>query len=103
MTFDSGAMGTTTSFSAPEVKIITSVRQDLQDLENLDPRANLQQSANGDANYTLSVQGQNPRESLFLVDGVTASDNFGLNSNGYAGLRDPGALALGRVGLLRTQ
>ncbi len=87
--FDSGAMGTSTSFNGPQVQNITSVRQDLQDLENLDPRANLQQAANGDANYTLSVQGQNPRESLFMIDGVTASDNFGLNSNGYAGLRNP--------------
>jgi len=87
--FDSGAMGTQTSYGAPQIEVVTSVRQDVQDLENLDPRANLQQSANGDANYTLSVQGQNPRESLFLIDGVVASDNFGLNSNGYAGLRNP--------------
>ncbi|HEY3756874.1 MAG TPA: carboxypeptidase regulatory-like domain-containing protein [Opitutaceae bacterium] len=87
--FDSQAMGSNTEFSAQQIQEVTSVRQDVQDLENLDPRANLQQSSNGDVNYTLSVQGQNPRESLFLIDGVTASDNFGLNSDGYAGLKNP--------------
>jgi hypothetical protein len=87
--FDASSMGTSMAFNATDISAINSVRQDIQDIENLDPRTNLQQSANGDANYTLSVQGQNPRENLVLVDGVSASDNFGLNSNGYAGLRNP--------------
>ena len=87
--FDSSSMGTSMAFAAADIASVNSVRQDIQDIENLDPRTNLQQSANGDANYTLSVQGQNPRENLVLVDGVSASDNFGLNSNGYAGLRNP--------------
>jgi len=87
--FDGSSMGTSMAFNAKDIATINSVRQDIQDIENLDPRTNLQQSANGDANYTLSVQGQNPRENLVLVDGVSASDNFGLNSNGYAGLRNP--------------
>ena len=87
--FDGSSMGTSMAFNAKDIATVNSVRQDIQDIENLDPRTNLQQSANGDANYTLSVQGQNPRENLVLVDGVSASDNFGLNSNGYAGLRNP--------------
>jgi len=87
--FDGGTMGTSMAFNSKEVATINSVRQDIQDIENLDPRTNLQQSAAGDSNYTLSVAGQNPRENLVLIDGVSASDNFGLNSNGYAGLRNP--------------
>ena len=88
-TFDASAMGTATNFSAKDIGSISSVRQDVQDLENMDPRVSLSQSSNGDSNYQLSVQGQNPRENLFLIDGVSATDNFGLNSNGYAGLRNP--------------
>lgn len=87
--FDGSVMGTSTTFNAREISTVNSVRQDIQDIENLDPRTNLQQSAAGDSNYTLSVAGQNPRENLVLIDGVSASDNFGLNSNGYAGLRNP--------------
>ena len=87
--YDAAKMGTSTDFSSKEVGRIVSVRQDVQDIENLDPRATLAQSANGDGNYVLSVQGQNPRANLILIDGVSASDNFGLNSNGYAGLRSP--------------
>jgi hypothetical protein len=88
-TFGSGNMGTATNFSANDIKNLVSVRQDIQDIMNSDPRAQLMQSANNDSEYTLSVEGQNPRQNLWLIDGVSASDNFGLNSNGYAGLRSP--------------
>ena len=88
-TFGAGAIGTSTNFNAGDIKQIVSVRQDIQDLMNTDPRAQMMQSANNDSEYTLSVMGQNPRSNLWLVDGVSASDNFGLNSNGYAGLRSP--------------
>ena len=88
-TFDSTVMGTGSSFSAGQVAQISSVRQDLQDVLNTDTRVNLAQSANNDVEYMMSVAGQNPRENLIMVDGVSATDNFGLNSNGYAGLRSP--------------
>ncbi len=88
-TFDSGAMSLGTSFSAKDVGEIATVRRDVQDLENLDPRANVMQVSPSDSQYTVSFAGQNPRENLFLIDGVSATDNFGLNSNGYAGFRNP--------------
>jgi Carboxypeptidase regulatory-like domain len=88
-TFDTTAMGTGSMFSTPEVSRIESVRRDLQDLENLDPRTSMMQVGPSDSQFTLSVAGQNPRENNFLVDGVSAADNFGLNSNGYAGARNP--------------
>ena len=37
----------------------------------------------------LSAQGQNFRFNSFLVDGVQATDTFGLNSNGFSSLRSP--------------
>jgi Carboxypeptidase regulatory-like domain len=87
--FDSGSMGTGAAFNAADIAGITSVRHDLQDIQNLDPRAIVTQVSASDPAFTFSVSGQNPRENALLVDGVSAADNFGLNSNGYAGLRNP--------------
>jgi hypothetical protein len=88
-TFDSSAMGTGSNYNSKQITQITSVRRDLQDIQNLDPRAVVMQVSPSDPAYTFSVAGQNPRENALLVDGVSAADNFGLNSNGYAGLRNP--------------
>ncbi len=88
-TFDGSAMGTTSVVDSASVGRITTVRRDIQDIENLDPRTSLMQVGASDSQYTLSVAGQNPRDNNFLVDGVSAADNFGLNSNGYAGFRNP--------------
>ena len=87
--FDMSSMGTGSSFNTKEIMQISSVRRDLQDFLGLDPRAVVTQVAPSDPAYTFSVAGQNPRENAILVDGVSAADNFGLNSNGYAGLRNP--------------
>jgi hypothetical protein len=87
--FDASAMGTGSNYSGKQIAEITSVRRDLQDIQNLDPRAVVIQVSASDPAYTFSVAGQNPRENALLVDGVSAADNFGLNSNGYAGLRNP--------------
>ena len=89
MIFDSGAMGSGSSFSPKQISEISSIRRDLQDIQNLDPRAVVIQVSPADPAYTYSVAGQNPRNNSLLVDGVSAADNFGLNSNGYAGLRNP--------------
>jgi len=88
-TFDGSEMGTATVVTAQQVQKIETVRRDVQDIENLDPRTSMMQVGTSDSQYTLSISGQNPRENAFLVDGVSAADNFGLNSNGYAGFRNP--------------
>jgi len=87
--FDASVMGTGSSYTPKTISQISTIRRDLQDFENLDPRAVVQQVSPSDPSYTFSVSGQNPRENAILVDGVSAADNFGLNSNGYAGLRNP--------------
>ncbi len=87
--FDSSVIGTGSSYTPKTISQITTIRRDLQDFENVDPRAVVQQVSPSDPAYTFSVSGQNPRENAILVDGVSAADNFGLNSNGYAGLRNP--------------
>ena len=88
-TFDSSSMGTGTSFTPKAIAEISSIRRDLQDIQNLDPRAVVNQVSPSDPAYSFSVAGQSPRNNALLVDGVSAADNFGLNSNGYAGLRNP--------------
>jgi len=88
-TFDSGAMGTATRFNAASISAISSTRGDLSDIINLDPRAVVAQAGTTDPEYTYSIGGQNPRANLILIDGVSGTDNFGLNSNGYAGARNP--------------
>jgi hypothetical protein len=87
--FDSSAMGSGSSYTSKQVMQVASIRRDLQDFQNLDPRAVVAQASPSDPAYTFSIGGQNPRENALLVDGVSAADNFGLNSNGYAGLRNP--------------
>jgi hypothetical protein len=87
--FDMGSMGTGSSFNPKEIANVSSIRRDLQDIQNLDPRAIVNQVSPSDPAYSFSVAGQNPRNNSLLVDGVSAADNFGLNSNGYAGLRNP--------------
>jgi hypothetical protein len=88
-TFSGSAMSNALTLGAPDIQEITSIRRDIQDIQNLDPRASLMQVGAADSQYTVSFAGQNPRENLFLIDGVSANDNFGLNSNGYAGFRNP--------------
>lgn len=88
-TFDSSVMGLGMSLNSQEVLQVASVRRDVQDIQNLDPRVSLFQVSPSDTQYTLSFAGQNPKENLFLIDGVSATDNFGLNSNGVAGFRNP--------------
>jgi len=88
-TFNAGQMGTGSSFSAEQIASIASIRRDPQDIANLDPRINLLQYSNGSYEYQMSAQGQNYRYNSFLIDGVQANDPFGLNNNGYAGLRSP--------------
>jgi hypothetical protein len=87
--FDMSTMGTGTAFNPKEISEVSSIRRDLQDIQNLDPRAVVNQVSPSDPAYSFSVAGQNPRNNSLLVDGVSAADNFGLNSNGYAGLRNP--------------
>ncbi|HZZ56939.1 MAG TPA: carboxypeptidase regulatory-like domain-containing protein, partial [Opitutaceae bacterium] len=88
-TFSNTSMSQTTTFNAVQIQQIESVRRDIQDIQNLDPRATVMQVSPTDSQYTVSFDGFNPKENLLLIDGVSANDNFGLNSNGYAGFRNP--------------
>lgn len=85
-TFGSGKMGTSTSLSDKEIENIASVRRNVQDIAATDSRLALMSLDQGGQ---LSAQGQNFRFNSFTVDGVQATDPFGLNSNGFSSLRSP--------------
>ncbi len=89
-TFGSGAMGTGLTMDKDDILQVETIRRDVQDLENLDPRVVMfQGGGSSDPSFQLSAQGQNFRENSFMIDGVNANDTFGLNSNSYSGLRNP--------------
>jgi len=88
-TFSGQAMSNSLTLNSQEILQVASVRRDIQDIQNLDPRASVMQVGTSDSQYTVSFDGQNPRENLLLIDGVSGNDNFGLNSNGVAGFRNP--------------
>ena len=85
-TFGSGKMGTSTTLSDKEIENIASVRRNVQDVAATDSRLALMSLDQGGQ---LSAQGQNFRFNSFTVDGVQATDPFGLNSNGFSSLRSP--------------
>lgn len=85
-TFDSGKMGTGTTFTDSDISNTATVRRNVQDIASLDSRLFL---GSLDQGGQLSAQGQNFRYNSFLVDGVQAGDTFGLNSNGFSSLRSP--------------
>jgi len=85
-TFGSGKMGTSTTLSDKEIENIASVRRNVQDIAATDSRLALMSLDQGGQ---LSAQGQNFRFNSFTVDGVQATDPFGLNSNGFSSLRSP--------------
>lgn len=94
-TFDSGKMSTNTSFNSAEIGEIPTVRRDVQDIANMDPRITLTENTST-GEFSVAAQGQNSRYNSFLIDGMQSNDPFGLNPNGFSSLRSPiplGALA----------
>ncbi len=86
--FDSGKMGSNSTYTENQIGQLPTVRRDVQDLANLDPRIGLTiNTSTGE--FGMSAQGQNSRFNSFLVDGQQANDPFGLNANGFASLHSP--------------
>ncbi|MSU51629.1 MAG: TonB-dependent receptor [Opitutus sp.] len=86
VTFGAGKIGTGTTMGEQEISNVATVRRDIQDLAVLDSRFALMSLDQGGQ---LSAQGQNFRFNSLLIDGVVATDTFGLNSNGFSSLRSP--------------
>lgn len=85
-TFGSGKMGTGSSFNESDIENVSTVRRNIQDVAQLDSRLFL---GSLDQGGQLSAQGQNFRFNSLLVDGVQATDTFGLNGSGFSSQRSP--------------
>jgi hypothetical protein len=93
------SQGPTTVLNAREIANIATVNRDIRDLERRDPFARLDDSPSG--GRSVSFAGQNARYNRFTVDGVSVSDNFGLNSDGLPSRRSP--IPLDAIGQFQAQ
>ena len=82
---NSAAMGAGTNLGSAELTAFASIQRNLQDYARLDPRVAQTDKERGE----ISVAGQNSRFNSLTIDGVTTSDTFGLESNGFPTLKQP--------------
>ncbi|TKD51707.1 TonB-dependent receptor [Sphingomonas baiyangensis] len=79
--------GPQTVLTREEISRVATVNRDVRDLMRRDPFARLEDTAGG--GRAVSFAGVNPRFNRFSVDGVTVSDNFGLNPDANPTRRGP--------------
>ncbi len=86
-TFNPDNMGSGSSFTEEQITNLPATDRDVRDFIRLDSRVNLRDFGGG-----ISVSGVNNRFNNFSVDGVGASDPFGLEAGGFTGLSQPFSL-----------
>ena len=85
--FSATKMGTGTNVDLNTIEAAPS-QGNIQDLMRLDPRVAFIDRASG----SISAGGQNPRYNNIRIDGVSASDTFGLEGNNMPTRRQPVAM-----------
>jgi hypothetical protein len=93
------SQGPATVLNARQIANIATVNRDIRDLERRDPFARLDDTPTG--GRAVSFAGQNARFNRFTVDGVSVSDNFGLNTDGLPSRRSP--IPLDAIGQFQAQ
>jgi len=83
--FSANKMGAGTSIDQQKIDAMPSINGNIQDYMRLDPRVAFVDRASG----TISAGGQNPRFNSISIDGVSASDTFGLEGNNMPTRRQP--------------
>src|SRR5688572_29353 len=86
--FSATKMGTGTNVSRQTIEAPPSINGNIQDYIRLDPRVAQTSKADG----SISAGGQNPRFNAIRIDGVSASDTFGLEANNMPTRRQPVAM-----------
>jgi hypothetical protein len=81
------SQGPVTALSAEDIEKVASINRDIRDLSRRDPFARLDDTPGG--GRAVSFAGQNARFNKFSVDGISVSDNFGLNPDGLPSRRSP--------------
>ena len=77
--------GARSTFTQQDLQTLPSLNRDIKDIARLNPFVTIDPT-NSNA---LIIAGNNNRSNTIYVDGARISDNFGLNSNGYPGQRQP--------------
>lgn len=83
--FSATKMGAGTNVGREQIESLPSVNGNIQDYMRLDPRVAFVDRASG----TISAGGLNPRYNSINIDGVSASDTFGLEGNNMTTRRQP--------------
>ncbi|PJK11562.1 Oar protein [Lysobacteraceae bacterium NML08-0793] len=83
--FSQNRMGTATNVTRDTLDALPSANRNIQDFIRLDPRISQVSKADG----AISAGGQNSRYNAIKIDGVSASDPFGLESNNLPTERQP--------------
>lgn len=83
--FSQNKMGTATNVTRDSIETLPSANRNIQDYIRLDPRISQVSKADG----AISAGGQNSRYNAIKIDGVSASDPFGLESNNLPTERQP--------------
>jgi len=83
--FSSTKMGSGTNLSQVQMEALPSIGGNIQDYMRLDPRVAFVDRASG----VISAGGLNPRYNSINIDGVSASDTFGLEGNNMTTRRQP--------------
>ncbi len=83
--FSANKMGTGTNVSREQIESLPSANRNIQDYIRLDPRIAQVSKADG----AISAGGQNTRYNAIRIDGVSAGDPFGLESNNLPTERQP--------------
>ena len=81
----SASDGPTTALNAQDVENTASINRDIRDLARRDPLVTIDLTNN----RTIEIAGNNGRLNRFSVDGITMSDDFGLNNGGLPTNRGP--------------
>lgn len=83
--FSATKMGTGTNVTRETIESLPSANRNIQDYIRLDPRISQVSKADG----AISAGGQNTRFNAIRIDGINASDPFGLESNNLPTERQP--------------
>ncbi|HEY0660348.1 MAG TPA: carboxypeptidase regulatory-like domain-containing protein [Lysobacter sp.] len=83
--FSATKMGAGSNVTREKIEALPSIARDIQDYVRTDPRIVQTDKERGE----ISAGGQNTRYNVIRIDGVNASDPFGLEANNYPTLRQP--------------
>jgi hypothetical protein len=75
------ASGPSATFNLADIENSVSFSRDISDVYGIDPRLNIDNDEDG---FGVNCAGKHPRFNNVTLDGVSQTDRFGLNENGYS-------------------